>query len=237
MSSSLKPITFYGHLGMTPNPPKVLIFLKLLGLPYKLVEKDMSNDPTVENGIKHSSYTSINPNGRIPAIVDPNQNDIAVWESAAILQYLAEIYDPDHKFSGKNLQERTDINAWIAFQISGQAPMQGQLFWFSFDTLHLAKYKEKAPDHILTRFREEITRIYGILDAQLEKQKNKGSDWIVTDRLTIADVAWITWSRLIGPTGLDLEKLPNVKAWLAKMDEVPAVKAAYVELNPETPKA
>ncbi|KAK6522902.1 hypothetical protein TWF281_002329 [Arthrobotrys megalospora] len=230
--SSLKPITFYGHLGATPNPPKVLILLKLLGLPYTHVEKALTDDPTVEDGIKHQNFTSINPNGRIPAITDPNQNDINVWESAAILQYLTEVYDTEHKFSGKDLEERTLINEWIAFQISGQAPMQGQYFWFSFDKLHKAKYGEQAPEHVTVRFKNEVRRIYGVLNTQLEKQSAKGSDWIVADRLTIADVAWIAWSRVVSAVGLDLDELPAFKAWLAKMDELPAVKETYAELNP-----
>ncbi|EPS40632.1 hypothetical protein H072_5488 [Dactylellina haptotyla CBS 200.50] len=230
--SSLKPITMYGHFGPAPNPPKVIMLLKLLGLPYVQIEKNITGDPAVEDGIKHPNFTAINPNGRLPAITDPNQNNINVWESAAILQYLAEVYDTDHKFSGKNLEERTLINEWIAFQISGQAPMQGQAFWFSFDRLHYAKYGERAPDHVITRFKEEVKRVYGVLNTQLERQKAKGSGWIISDRLTIADVAWLPWSRSSPAIGIDLDEFPAMKEWLARMEEVPAIKETFEELNP-----
>ncbi|KAK6539229.1 hypothetical protein TWF694_009470 [Orbilia ellipsospora] len=233
MSSSLKPITVYGHYGHGPNPPKVFIFLKLLGLSYNHVPKDVNNDPTLEDGIKHPNYTSINPNGRIPAIVDPNQNDIAVWESAAILQYLAEVYDTDHKFSGRTLEERTFINSWIAFQISGQAPMQGQAFWFIHDRLHFAKYGEKAPEHVVTRFKDEVKRIYGVLNTHLQKQKEKGSGYIVGDRLTIADIAWFPWSKFASGTGLDMDEVPAFKEWLDRMLALKEVEETYTELAPK----
>ncbi|KAF3212901.1 glutathione S- transferase, nitrogen catabolite repression regulator [Orbilia oligospora] len=214
--TNIKPITVYGHYLPFPNPPKVFILLKLLGIPYNHVMKVASDDPTLEDGIKHPNFTSINPNGRVPAIADPNNNNFHVWESGAILQYLAEIYDTDHKFSGKTVEERSLINQWIAFQISGQAPMSGQLIW------------------------NEVRRIYSVFNAHLEQQKAKGSDWIVGDRMTIADIAWAPWTRTMiymptyDPTFYD--EFPAVKAWFAKMEEIPAVKETIAELTAPTPK-
>ncbi|KAF3913813.1 Glutathione-S-transferase [Orbilia brochopaga] len=227
MSTSLKPITVYAHKGRAPNPPKVFILLDLLNIPWTLVEKDMKHDPNDPKSIKHDSYLAINPNGRIPAIVDPNQNDIAVWESAAILQYLCEVYDTEHKYSGRNLEERTLINEWIAFQISGQGPIHGQIFWFSFDRFHKEKYGEAAPEHVAQRFRDEINRVCGVVERQLARQKEKGSDWIVADRMTIADIAWLPWSRANGFAGIKMEEFPNLKAWVERMQEVKEVKHVY----------
>ncbi|KAK6344666.1 hypothetical protein TWF718_006624 [Orbilia javanica] len=238
---SVKPITVYGHYLPFPNPPKILIFLKLLGIPYEHVMKISTDDPKVENGIKHPNFTSINPNGRVPAITDPNQNNINVWESGPILQYLAEVYDKDYRFSGKTLEERTLINEWIGFQISGQAPMSGQLIWFSVPQGHLLKYGENTPDHVKTRFRNEVRRIYGVLNTHLEEQKAKGSDWIVGDRMTIADIAWVPWTRTMiymptyDPTFYD--DFPAVKAWFARMEAIPAVKETFVELTAPSAKA
>ncbi|KAK6496937.1 glutathione S- transferase, nitrogen catabolite repression regulator [Arthrobotrys musiformis] len=233
--TNLRPLTVYGTYFPSPNPPKVVFLLKLLGLPYNYVIKSLKDDPAVEDGIKHPNFTSINPNGRLPAITDPNQNNIHVWESGAILQYLTEVYDKDHRFSGKNLEERTLINEWLAFQISGQAPMSGQIMWFSHPQGHTAKYGAQAPDHILMRFKNEVDRIYGVLNTQLEKQKAKGSGWIVTDRMTIVDLAWAPWAGLMtvapAPHPEFFDGFPEVKAWLARMDEVPAVKAAIAELK------
>ncbi|KAF3116891.1 glutathione S- transferase, nitrogen catabolite repression regulator [Orbilia oligospora] len=238
--TNIKPITVYGHYLPFPNPPKVFILLKLLGIPYNHVMKVASDDPTLEDGIKHPNFTSINPNGRVPAIADPNNNNFHVWESGAILQYLAEIYDTDHKFSGKTVEERSLINQWIAFQISGQAPMSGQLIWFSVPQGHLLKYGEKTPDHVLLRFRNEVRRIYSVFNAHLEQQKAKGSDWIVGDRMTIADIAWAPWTRTMiymptyDPTFYD--EFPAVKAWFAKMEEIPAVRETIAELTAPAPK-
>ncbi|KAK6519968.1 hypothetical protein TWF506_000262 [Arthrobotrys conoides] len=96
--TNVKPITFYGQYLPFPNPPKVFILLKPLGIPYNHIIKIATDDPTVENGIKHPSFTAINPNGRVPVVTDPNQNNIHVWESSATLQYITEVYDKDHKF-------------------------------------------------------------------------------------------------------------------------------------------
>ncbi|KAF3932775.1 Glutathione-S-transferase [Dactylella cylindrospora] len=230
MSADLKPITVYAHYGSTPNPPKVLILLELLGLPYTVVDKQMRGDESDPNHIKHPNFTSINPNGRIPAIVDPNNNDFAVWESAAILQYLAEKYDPSGKYYGKDIEERTLVNIWLAFQISGQGPMQGQYFWFNFPQLHEAKWGKPASDDVKERYKLEVARIYTVFEGQLERQKAKGSEWVALDRLTIADIAWFVWARLSPGAGIDLEKFPLMKGWLGRLEALDAVKKTYVEL-------
>ncbi|EWC43576.1 hypothetical protein DRE_01463 [Drechslerella stenobrocha 248] len=230
MSAPLEPITIFGHEGGAPNPPKVFILAKLLGLPYTFIPKDMKHDPEDPNSIKHPSYLAVNPNGRVPAIIDPNQDNIAVWESAAILQYLAEVYDKDFKYSGKNLQERTLINSWLAFQISGQGPMQGQAIWFTVPAYHKAVYGE-APDHVAQRFRNEMHRVYSVVETQLEKQKANGSDWLVTDRLTIVDIAWITWARGCTYVGIDLDTFPNLRDWIARIEAIPEAKEVFEQFQ------
>ena len=111
----------------------------------------------------------------ILAIEDPNAG-ITLWESAAIIQYLIEQYDKDHKLSYDTLKERHLCNQWLAFQISGQGPYFGQLSWFSF--LH----PEKLPSAI-ERYAKEMKRVLGVLDGALE-----GKQWLVGDKMTFADL-------------------------------------------------
>jgi glutathione S-transferase len=113
--SSLKPITLYSHAG-GPNPWKVAIVLNELGVPYN------STFPKV----KEQPYLSINPNGRAPAIEDPNTG-ITLWESAAIVKYLIDTYDKDGKISYSSSPEKYLQDQWLAFQISGQGPYFGQV--------------------------------------------------------------------------------------------------------------
>lgn len=111
-------ITFADHV---PNPSKVLIILEELNLPYETswVELD---------GLKQKPYTDVNPNGRVPAIVDPN-NDITLWESGAIIQYLIDTYDKDNKISYSIFPEKYLTQQWSFFQASGQGPYFGQAAW------------------------------------------------------------------------------------------------------------
>ncbi|KAI4259295.1 MAG: hypothetical protein LQ352_000835 [Teloschistes flavicans] len=116
-----KPIKLYSHNG-GPNTPKVAIILEELGLPYEseiLEFPDMKKEP----------YTSVNPNGRVPAIEDPNTG-ITLWESSAIYDYLLETYDKNGSLHFKTGHEKFFQKSWMAFQISGQGPYYGQRAWF-----------------------------------------------------------------------------------------------------------
>ncbi len=113
MSSQIKPIKVWGKGG--PNPPKVAIILAELGLPHEIIVVPLST-------VKNSEYLSINPNGRIPAIYDPN-TDLTLWESGAIIEYLIERYDKDHKLSfAVGTQESYLAKQWLFFAASGQGP-------------------------------------------------------------------------------------------------------------------
>ena len=117
MSSQIKPIKVWGAGG--PNPPKVAIVLEELGLPYEKVLISLTE-------VKQPDYLEINPNGRIPAIYDPN-TDLTLWESGAIVLYLIERYDTEHKISfpaGSN--EEVLAKQWLFFQVSGQGPVSIQ---------------------------------------------------------------------------------------------------------------
>lgn len=111
MSLSIKPLTVYGHWG-GPNPWKVATILRELNIPYDWHEIEFGN-------VKDESYTKINPNGRLPSIVDPNTG-ITLWESGAIILYLVDQYDKEGKISYSTTPERYLCQQWLMFQVSGK---------------------------------------------------------------------------------------------------------------------
>lgn len=116
-SNQLKPIKVWGKGG--PNPPKVAIVLKELDIPHEIIPIPLSD-------VKGTDYVAINPNGRLPSIQDPN-TDITLWESGAIILYLMEKYDADHKLSFEHgTPEYFHAQQWLFFQTSGQGPYYGR---------------------------------------------------------------------------------------------------------------
>jgi glutathione S-transferase len=109
--STIKPITLYSHAS-GPNPWKVAIILKELDLPYEEIFMDMAD-------LKKPPYEKLNPNGRVPTIVDPN-TDITLWETGAIIEYLIDTYDKEHKLSLDTFPEKYHQKQWLYFQASGQ---------------------------------------------------------------------------------------------------------------------
>ena len=120
MSSDLKPIKFYDSQGKGPNPSRVQAILEELDLPYESI-------PIAYSDVKDPSYTAVNPNGRLPAIIDPNNSDLTLFESGAIVLYLLETYDTSHKLSfPAGTKEAHLARQWLFFQASGQGPYYGQ---------------------------------------------------------------------------------------------------------------
>ncbi|GAP92818.2 putative glutathione S-transferase [Rosellinia necatrix] len=117
MAPSLKPIKAYGKGG--PNPPKVIMILEELGLPYEIEDVQFAD-------VKKPEYLAVNPNGRLPAIYDPN-TDLTLWESGAIVEYLVETYDKDNKISfPRGSNESYLTKQWLYYQTTGQGPYYGQ---------------------------------------------------------------------------------------------------------------
>lgn len=197
----------------TPNGVKVSIMLEETGLAYEPHLIDISN-----NESKDPAFVSLNPNGRIPAIIDPAGPDgrpIALWESGAILLYLA---DKTGQFISTEPGQRYETLAWVFFQMSAIGPMFGQLgFFLRFGG---KDYEDKRPQQ---RFIDESTRLLGILDRRLE-----GRDWIVDD-YSIADIATLGWVNALvefyAAGGiLGLSSFSNVRAWLGRGLARPAVQ-------------
>lgn len=165
-------ITLYHH-GLAPNPPKVAILLEELGVSYNLVKREFGDGPI---GVKNPEFLAINPNGRVPAIVDHTNNNKIVWESGAILLYLTERFDTSGKYAGKDINEKATVNEWLFFQVSGHGPIQGQVNYFKY--LHPVKDLDQS---VYDRYKNETYRVYGVLEKRLE-----GREFIALDRFTIA---------------------------------------------------
>jgi len=203
--SSIQPIKIYGRHG--PNPPKIIMVAEELGIPYQVESIGFPD-------LKKPEYLAINPNGRMPAIHDPNTN-LTIWESGAIIEYLVDKYDTQHKISfapGSN--ESYLAKQWLFFQVSGQGPYYGQAVWFT-------KYHSEQIPSAQERYYNEIKRVTSVLDGHLKKQP-KGADgpWLVGDKFSYADLAFVPWqhlSQVILGKSADTSEYTEVKAWLERL--------------------
>ncbi|KAL9110353.1 MAG: hypothetical protein Q9227_005084 [Pyrenula ochraceoflavens] len=222
MSSQLKPIKVWGAGG--PNPPKVAIIFEELNLPYEVIAIPFSD-------IKKPDYLAINPNGRLPSIQDPNNDDLILWESGAIVEYLIERYDKDHKLSfAPGTPEAYLAKQWAYFQASGQGPYYGQAAWFK-------KFHHEQVPSAKERYNKEVDRVSLVLEGWLAQQKEKyggsGGDgpWLVGNRMSYADLSFVMWQRVIAmildKDDYDPGKYPNMKEWLGKMETRPGPKRVF----------
>jgi GST-like protein len=203
-------IRFYYH--PTPNPAKVALFLEEAGIPYEVVPVD------TRRGEQHTpAFRSINPNGKVPAIIDtdgPGGREVRVFDSTAILLYLAE---KTGHFLGTP-DDRPELLSWLLFIATGIGPFSGQAVHFQLSA------PEKLP-YAINRYRREIERHYGVLDAHLA-----GRNTIVGDGYTIADMSAWGWLEraprvLTNPTD-PLAPFPNIKRWFESIDARPAAARA-----------
>lgn len=206
-------IELYTHA--TPNGHKVSILLEELGLPYRLHLVDLSKNEQFS-----PQFLAINPNNKIPAIVDPDGPDgqpISVWESGAILIYLAE--KTGSALLPRAPRERYATLQWLMFQMAGVGPMLGQAGHFTIYA------REKVP-YGVERYTQEAKRILGVMDGQLGRNA-----WLAGAHYSIADVATFPWtnSALRIPTIGSLDPWPNVVRWRADMLARPAVQRGLAQ--------
>ncbi len=196
------------YVWTTPNGFKLLIALEELGLPYRTHWIDITKGDQDK-----PEYRKVNPNGKIPAIVD-GATQIDVFESGAVLIYLAEKAG-NTKLLPASGQARYEVLSWMFWNIGGPGPMLGQLGFFS-------KFaKEKVPMAI-DRYEKEAHRLAKVADGQLAKTK-----YLAGDELTLADCLNFTWLNA-GRTfaGLDYSGYPNLVRWLDELAERPSFKTA-----------
>ena len=198
----------------TPNGVKVSITLEEIGLPYEVHLVDFNKDDQ-----KTAEFLSLNPNGKIPAIIDPNGpggKPLGLFESGAILQYLAE---KTGKLLPLDAARRWQTIQWVHFQMGGIGPMFGQVGFF-----HKCAGKEIADKRPLERYVDESKRLLGVMEARLE-----GRQWIMDGDYTIADISMLGWVRnLIGFYGarelVAFDSFKHVPAWLERALARPAVQ-------------
>jgi GSH-dependent disulfide-bond oxidoreductase len=199
MGVKLMGITLY--TAPTPNGWKISIALAEMELPYELRVVDFA-----KNEQKSDWYLKINPNGRIPALVD---DGFSLFESGAILIYLAE---KTGRFLPGDVQARSRVIQWLMFQMSGIGPMMGQANVF------LRYFPEKIQSAI-DRYQREVTRLFGVMERQLESHE------YVAGEYTIADMALWPWVSGHEWSGVPVDNFPNVQRWLKLVGDRPAVQA------------
>jgi GST-like protein len=188
----------------TPNGVKVSIMLEEIGLPYEPHPVDFGKDDQ-----KTPEFLSLNPNGKIPAIIDPNGPDgkpLGLFESGAILQYLAE---KTGKLLPADAARRYETIQWLHFQMGGIGPIFGQVGYF-----HKFAGREITDKRPLERYVSESKRLRGVIETRLD-----GRQWIMDDEYTIADISMLGWVRnLIGFYGagelVQFDSFKRVAAWL-----------------------
>lgn len=219
MTTQTLPIDLY-YAG-TPNGRKITIMLEELGLPYALYPINIGKGDQFT-----PEFLAISPNNKIPAIVDPEGPDgqpISIFESGAILKYLAEKFG---KFYGTTPRERVKIDEWLFWQVGGFGPMLGQ-------NNHFNRYAPEKIPYAIKRYNDEAHRLYRVLDTQLKKMADEGKDYVAGD-FSIADIAIIDWARGWENHGIVAGEFPTYEAWRERMIARPGVARALAIVLPPT---
>lgn len=194
----------------TPNGHKVLIFLEEAGVPHRVLPVNISKGEQFA-----PDFLRIAPNNRIPAIVDTAPADggapISIFESGAILQYLAE---KTGQFLSADVRGRVEIMQWLFWQMGGLGPMAGQNHYF-------VQYASQSIPYAMDRYVNETNRLYGVLDKRLAER-----DYIAGD-YSIADMAAYPWIVPHRRQKQNLDEFPHLKRWFGAIGARPAVKRAY----------
>lgn len=200
------------YTAATPNGQKISIALEEMGLEYNVHHLDFNQADQ-----KKPDFLAINPNGRIPAIIDRDNDDFVVFESGAILMYLAE---KTGQFIPADPKKYSQVIQWLMFQMSGVGPMMGQanVFYRYFPT--------KIPAAI-ERYQKEARRLLEVLDTQLSK-----NSYIAGSEYSIADIATWPWARSYEWGGISIDGLTHLKRWLDELAIRPACQIGLLTPPP-----
>lgn len=194
----------------TPNGHKITIFLEEAGVPYRIVPVNIAKGEQFQ-----PDFLRLAPNNRIPAIVDTVPADggapIGIFESGAILQYLAE---KTSQFLPSDIRGRTEVMQWLFWQVAGLGPMAGQ-------NHHFVQYAPERIPYATERYVKETNRLYGVLNRRLADRAYVAGDY------SIADMACYPWIVPYARQQQKLEDFPNLKRWFEAIAERPAVQRAY----------
>ncbi|MCQ9376888.1 glutathione S-transferase family protein [Methyloversatilis sp. XJ19-49] len=195
------------YTAATPNGHKVSIALEELALPYTVHALSLS-----ARDQKEPWFLAINPNGRIPAIIDRAEDDFAVFESGAILIYLAE---KTGRLMPSDMKGRSRVLQWLMFQMGGVGPMMGQANVFF-------RYFPEKLQPVIDRYQGESMRLFRVLDGHLKEHEFLAGDY------SIADIANWAWVRTYPWSGLNIDELQHLKRWLDVIDARPAAQRGVV---------
>jgi GST-like protein len=199
------------YTASTPNGWKASVFLEETGLPYTVHRIDLGKGDQ-----KTPEFLRINPNGRIPAIVDRANDDFAVFESGAILLYLGR---KTGKLLPKDEKGESRVTQWLMFQMGGIGPMMGQANVF------YRYFPEKLPSAI-QRYHNECRRLFEVLERQLDGRE------FLCDEYSIADIANWCWVRIYRWSGVNIDGLTNLQAWIARLEARPACQRGIAVPEP-----
>lgn len=189
------------YTAATPNGWKISVALEEFQLPYRVIPIDLGAKEQ-----KRPEYLKINPNGRIPTIVDHDNGGFPVFESGAILIYLAE---KTGRLMPSDLKGRSLVMQWLMFQMGGLGPMMGQANVFY-------RYFPEKIEPAITRYHHEVRRLFGVLDVRLAHNEYLAGDY------SIADIANWSWARSYKWSGVPIDDFPHLARWIGQIAERPA---------------
>lgn len=196
----------------TPNGHKITIFLEEAGIPYTIHPINIGKGDQFQ-----PHFLEISPNNRIPAIVDQAPTDggapISIFESGAILQYLAE---KTGQFLPTDVRDRTEVMQWLFWQMGGLGPMLGQ-------NHHFSQYAPEKIPYAINRYLKETARLYGVLNKQLADRE------YVAGEYSIADMAAYPWIVPHEKQGQNLADFPHLQRWFQAIQARPAIERAYAK--------
>jgi len=201
----------------TPNGHKVHIMLEECALKYQVHGIDIAKGDQFQ-----PDFLKISPNNKIPALIDrdgPNGQEISVFESGAILIYLAE--KTNSALFPQDPMKRYEVLQWLMFQMGGLGPMLGQAH-------HFRIYAPEKVEYGIERYTKEATRLYGVMEKRLSE-----ADYLAGE-YSIADIACMPWIRSYKNQGQELDDYPNLKRWFLAIKERPAVRRGLEVLNEHT---
>ncbi|KAG7666367.1 URE2 [[Candida] subhashii] len=233
--------TLFSHRS-APNGFKVAIILSELNLPFNTIFLDFNHGEQ-----RAPEFVTINPNARVPALIDHFNENTSIWESGAIILYLVTKYSKENgdcPLYSNNLMEQSSINSWLFFQTSGHAPMIGQ-------ALHFRYFHSCPVPSAVERYTDEVRRVYGVVEMALAERRealimeldvenaaaySAGTTpisqsrffdypvWLVGDRATVADLSFVPWNNVVDRIGINLKvEFPEVYKWTKHMMRRPAV--------------
>jgi glutathione S-transferase len=187
----------------TPNGYKASIVLEELALPYTVQSIDL-----IEGDQKQPAFLALNPNGRIPVIIDHDNNDFVLCESAAIMLYLAR---KAGKLLGSDANNEFEVIQWLMFQMSSVGPMMGQANVFN-------RYAPEKIPFAIERYQRESRRLFEVLDEQLRKSEYLAGEY------SLADIANWSWVHIYEWSGISIDGLPHLQRWINAIAQRPAVQ-------------